>query len=147
MLPSFWCWITFLTHGPRGRPHLSATRGHLPCLSLGCDHTVGGARGGSVAQLALACPAQVQRAGATTAHSMAQPSSQASAPSPGLGPELHQPQLQARPWASSFQAVLRKAGAVHHCVPSWLESLAEEERQGRSFFPPAKTPGGFFQQH
>lgn len=52
----------FLTHSPWVRPHLTATRGHVPCLSWGCDHTAGSARGRSAAQLALACPARVQRA-------------------------------------------------------------------------------------
>lgn len=56
---------------------------------------------------------------------MAQPSSQTSAPSPGLG----QPQLQARPQPGPFQVVLRKAGAVHHCVPPWLESSVKRPRK------------------
>lgn len=85
-----------------------------------------------VAQLALACPGYREQSHHSTQHSTAQ--SQTSAPSPGLGPELHQPQLQARSRAGSFQVVLRKAGAVHHCVPSWLESSVRKRGKKGPFF-------------
>lgn len=147
MLPSFWCWITSLTHSPRGRPHLRCYKRPSPLPFLGLWPHCGRCQRRLCCSAGISLPRLGTENRATTAHSMAQPSSQTSAPSPGLGPGLHHPQLQARPRASSFQVLLRKAGAVHHCVPSWLEPSAEEERQGRSFFPPAKMPGGFFQQH
>lgn len=55
--------------------------------------------------------------------------------------------LSCRPGHRLAHFKLCKNGAIHHCVPSWLQSSVEEERQGRSFSPPAKTPGGFFQHH
>lgn len=83
----------------------------------------------------LCCPAGISlpcsstESRVSTAQSMAQPSSQTSAPSPGLG----QPQLQARPQPGPFQVVLRKAGAVHHCVPALAWILYKEAKKGPFF--------------
>lgn len=134
------------SHKAQGEDHLSSTRGYLPCLSLGCVYTAGGAvaAGCQPAGISLPCLGTENRA--VTAHNMAQLSSSNISTKFRARLRAAAPPLQARVWTSSFQVVLREAGAIHCCVPSWLEPSVEEERE-RSFFPHAKTPGGFFQHH
>lgn len=81
--------------------------------------------------------------GATMAHTTAWPSGSNISTTFGASPRAAAPQLQVRTRASSFQVVLKEAGAARCCVPPWLESPVEEEGQKKSFSPSAKTPVGF----
>lgn len=135
LLLNFWCWITSLTQDLRRRPPHWYVRlpSFLPFLGLRLHCR-------RYSHIWLCWPAGISlphlgtENGATTAHNMAQPSSSNISTKVGARLQAAAPQLQARTWTSSFQVVLREAGAMHYCMPSWLESSVEEGRQRRSFF-------------